>query len=210
MAQVERARRVVPAAESVLVAISGIDGAGKGFFMRRLERALTSSGWRVAALHADRWLHLPERRFAPPGSSDPGGHFYDHAFRFDEMFDQLVLPLRRRRSIRLRAASTEETSRRYSCQTYEFADVDIILLEGIFLLKRTLRMRYDVALWIDCTFATALERALARGQERLPEPETRQAYETIYFPAQRRHFALDRPRAAATLIVPNDPRLAQR
>jgi hypothetical protein len=32
-------------------------------------------------------------------------------------------------------------------------------------------------------------------------------YETVYFPAQRLHFELDRPRESADLIVTNDPRL---
>ena len=61
--------------------------------------------------------------------------------------------------------------------------------------------------WLDCTFATALERALRRGQEGLPPDETIRAYETIYFPAQRIHFARDEPRAGADLVVPNDHRL---
>jgi hypothetical protein len=33
------------------------------------------------------------------------------------------------------------------------------------------------------------------------------SYETIYFPAQRIHFARDEPRAGADLVVPNDHRL---
>jgi hypothetical protein len=44
----------------------------------------------------------------------------------------------------------------------------------------------------------------ARG---LDPPATIDADETIYFPAQRVHFALDEPPAAADLIVPNDFRL---
>ncbi len=50
----------------------------------------------------------------------------------------------------------------------------------------------------------ALERAIARGQERLPANETIRAYETIYFPAQQIHFASDNPRAAADFIIKND------
>lgn len=54
---------------------------------------------------------------------------------------------------------------------------------------------------------TALERAIARGQEGLPANETIRAYETIYFPAQQSHFASDNPRATADFIIKNDPRL---
>ena len=55
-----------------------------------------------------------------------------------------------------------------------------------------------------------MERAYARGQEGLPAEATIEAYRTIYFPAQEIHFAKDQPRAATTLIVHNDPRLAVR
>jgi hypothetical protein len=51
--------------------------------------------------------------------------------------------------------------------------------------KREYRDRFDVRIWIDCSFATALERALARGQEGLPPAETIEAYQWIYIPAQR-------------------------
>lgn len=49
----------------------------------------------------------------------------------------------------------------------------------------------NVAPWLDCTFETALERALRRGQEGLRLGETIRAYPAIYCPAQRIHFARD-------------------
>jgi len=85
--------------------------------------------------------------------------------------------------------------------------VDVLLLEGIYLLRPDFRPRYDLAIWIDCTFETAIERAIARGQEGLPPGETVRAFRTIYLPAQEIHFARDDPRAAADLVVVNDPRL---
>ncbi|MGH7629919.1 MAG: hypothetical protein ACREOF_11180 [Gemmatimonadales bacterium] len=83
----------------------------------------------------------------------------------------------------------------------------MVLLEGIFLFKRGLRAHYDLAVWLDCSLETALERALARGQEGLPPDETIRVYETIYFPAQQVHFERDDPRGSADLVLPNDPRL---
>jgi uridine kinase len=124
------------------------------------------------------------------------------------MFDLLVLPLRQNRSHRVKALLADATNgSAYRECVYDFTDVAIILLEGIFLLKQAFRSNYDLALWIDCTFETALERALGRGQEGLSPEDTRRDYETIYFAAQRLHLARDRPRETADLIVPNDPRL---
>ena len=123
------------------------------------------------------------------------------------MFQQLVLPLKQNRRHRVVVDFAEETGTEYRKQAYEFEGVDIIVLEGIYLLKRAHRAHFDLTFWVDCTFEAALERALQRGQEGLPAAETVRAYETIYFPAQRIHFAKDNPRAAADLILKNDPRL---
>src|SRR5206468_11946319 len=69
----------------------------------------------------------------------------------------------------------------------------------IFLLKHAFQLYYDFSCWIDCSFDTALERAIARGQEGLSPEDTTHAYRTIYFPAQEIHFQRDDPRAAATV-----------
>lgn len=198
-------RTTVPAARSVLVAITGIDGCGKGYLAAQLGRALEEAGPRVAIVNIDGWLNLPRTRFSP---KHPAAHFYRHAIRFDELFEQLVLPLRERRSLRVVADVAEETATTYRRHVYEFSDVDVILLEGIYLLKRAFAERYDLSIWIDCSFETALERAIARSQEGLSADHTVHAYRSIDFPAQEIHFACDNPAAAATMRVNNDPRLA--
>jgi uridine kinase len=153
------------------------------------------------------WLNLPSVRF---NDSNPAGHFYEHAIRFEELFTQLVLPLRDSRSIRLEADFAEETATEYRRRGYEFTYLDVVVLEGIYLLKRAYVEYYDLSVWIDCSCPTALERAVARAQEGMPPDETMHAYRTIYFPAQRLHFRRDNPKTNATIIVGNDPRLLTR
>jgi uridine kinase len=201
IAQILETRRSIPAQQSALVAITGIDGCGKGYVTARLFEQLTREGVHAAIIHVDGWLNLPEVRF---DSSNPAEHFYLRAFRFDEMFSQLVLPLRERRTLRLEADYTEETATRYRKHSYEFEELDVILLEGAYLLKRPFQAYYDLSIWIECSFETALKRAIARTQEGLTEEATVEAYRNIYFPAQEIHFRRDDPRSAATLIVNNE------
>ncbi len=52
-------------------------------------------------------------------------------------------------------------------QTYNFQNVDVIVLEEIFLLRRELRHNYDLSFWIECSFVTDLKTALNRNQEDL-------------------------------------------
>lgn len=203
--EILKARRIVPSQRTVLAAITGIDGCGKGYIAGRVTAALEASSLRVANLNIDGWLNLPHVRFS---ASNPVEHFYLNAIRFDELFDQLVFPLRDRRSLSLEADYAEETATQYHRHLYEFGDIDVIVLEGIYLLKRAYQTCYDLSCWIDCSFATALQRAIERAQEGLSPEETVKAYHTIYFPAQEIHFQRDNPRAAATLIVNNDSNLA--
>ncbi len=202
--RISEARALAPPQRSVLVAVSGIDGCGKGFVTAQMVEALRGRGVRAVGIKIDGWLNLPDRRF---DNSRPAKHFYLHALRLDEMFAQLVLPLRDRRSHRIEANYVEETATEYRRHIYEFQDVDVIVLEGIYLLKRAYRAYYDLSVWVECGFETALERAIARAQEGLPPQETVRAYRTIYFPAQEIHFERDNPKDAATMILVNDPRL---
>lgn len=78
------------------------------------------------------------------------------------------------------------------------------MLEGIYLFKREYQEYFDVRIWIDCSFETALARAIARAQEGLPSEETVSAHRTIYFPAQEIHFERDALRASAHVVLRND------
>ena len=206
IATILETRRQVPAQRSVLVAISGIDGCGKGYVTAMIGDALKAWELNAVAINGDGWLNLPNRRF---NHQKPAEHFYANAFRFQEMFTQLILPLRDRRSIAIEVDFVEEIASDYRKHVYEFKDVDVILLEAIYLLQPAFIYYYDLSFWIDCSFETALERALARGQEGLSPEATTDAYFTIYFPAQEIHFQRDNPRSLATAIVNNDSRLVR-
>jgi uridine kinase len=196
-------REGVPRERAVLVAVSGIDGSGKGYVTGRIVEALGKRGLVAVALNLDAWLALPPVRFS---AERPAEHFYRHAVRFDEMFERLVLPLKESRAVRVEADVADETAHAFRRHTFEYHDVDVVVLEGIFLLKPAFRARYDLAFWVECGFDTALVRALRRAQEGLSYDETIHTYRTIYFPAQLIHFALDDPRSLADAIIANDIR----
>lgn len=194
-------REEIPRDRALLVAISGIDAAGKGYCAAKIARSLGERRLNVALIGVDGWLNLPQVRF---DEENPAKHFYENAFRFEEMFETLVLPLRQNREIDLRMDYTEETATSYREHRYQFREIDVILLEGIFLLKQSLRRHFDLTCWVECSFETALARAIKRCQEGLPPRETVRAFTTIYFPAQRIHFRRDAPRSSADLILPNE------
>src|SRR5262245_18546582 len=84
-------REQVPACRSLLVGLSGIDGSGKGYLARQLLIALRGRASSVISLSADDLSAEPDKRFDP---NRPAEHFYEHGFRFEEMFRDLILPLK--------------------------------------------------------------------------------------------------------------------
>jgi uridine kinase len=199
--QILERRASAPNTRSLLVGISGIDGSGKGYLAEQLEAHLALHAVASATLNVDGWLNLPEKRF---DRNAPAQNFYENAIRFDELFERLVIPLRDRRSVHLVADFVEETASHYRKHAYDFRDVSVVLVEGIFLFKPRYRHHFDLTIWIDCSFPTALARAIDRAQEGLSPASTIAAYETIYFPAQRIHLAQDKPRENADLIFENN------
>jgi uridine kinase len=196
-------RANIPDTRSVLVGVSGIDGCGKGYLAAQFQAHLALHGVIPAILNVDGWLNLPQKRF---DRSAPAVNFYNNAIRLDQFFSQLVLPLRDRRSIHLVADFVEEAASDYRKHAYDYHDVSVVLVEGIFLFKPQYRKYFDLAIWIDCSFPTALARAIDRAQEGLSPANTIAAYDTIYFPAQKIHLAHDKPRENADLIFENDCR----
>lgn len=191
----------MPAKQCLLAGISGIDASGKGFVTARLADQIRRRGFNVANINIDGWLDLPEVRF---DARNPAENFYENAIRFSEMFDKLIFPLKENGSVNLTADFAEETADRFRKHEYVYRNIDLILVEGIFLFKNELVNHFDLKIWIDCSFETALTRAVARAQEGLSEAETVRAYREIYFPAQKIHFAKDRPQEAADLVWHND------
>ncbi|MDT9294464.1 MAG: uridine kinase [Arthrospira platensis PCC 7345] len=198
-------RKLLSPQQPVLVAISGIDASGKGYITAQIVQILSQGNLRVASINIDGWLNLPHQRFS---QTNPAAHFYQYAIRFDQLFSQLVFPLRQLRSVSLEVNYTQETATEYQKHRYKFDNIDIIILEGIFLLKQEFQSYYDLSFWIECSWETALERAIRRSQEGLSQQETVKAYQAIYFPAQKIHWERDKPRQAVTARINNDFRLA--
>ena len=68
--------------ESVLAAVSGIDGSGKGYVTARLVAELQKLGVHAVGVNVDGWLNLPSKRFK---TARPAEHFLPscHSLRGD-------------------------------------------------------------------------------------------------------------------------------
>lgn len=184
----------------LLAGISGIDGSGKSFVTQQLAAKLTASGLCIANVALDPWRTAPAERF---DARNPGETFYGNAYRFDALFDALITPLQRIGAVDIDAELRRSDGSKYQ-ERIQFSGVNVILLEGLFLFKQSIRERFDLRIWIQCSFETALKRALARNQEGKSPEALLADYQTFYVPAQKIHLRIDSPDDDAHLVFLND------
>jgi uridine kinase len=183
------------------VAISGIDGSGKGFVADLLQNELEKQNLKVANINIDPWQNPIVLRLK---KENPVENFYREVFRWDDFFTQLITPMKKSGSIYLEAMLIRTDADEYYPHVYNFIDVNILLIEGIFLLKKALLNYYDSKIWIDCSFETGLQRAMARNVENLSKEQLIHDYNTYYYPAQQYHFQQDNPQKSSDIIYCND------
>ena len=183
------------------VGISGIDASGKGYITGFLQKELEKRNYKVANINVDPWQNPIPIRLQ---KEDPAENFYKNVFRWDNFFSQLIVPLRTNRHIYLQTMLIRTDGDFYYSFIYDFNDIDILLIEGIFLFKQELLNYYDWKIWIDCSFETGIYRAIERNSEKLSREQLIHDYNTYYYPAQIYHFQRDDPKDVSNIIYCND------
>lgn len=183
------------------VVISGIDASGKGYITKLLQQNLESNAYKVANINIDPWQNpIPVRL----RNENPAENIYENIFRWNDFFEQLIFPLQKNKGIYLETMGIRSDADIYEPLAYDFRDLDILLIDGILLLKKKYLSYYDYKIWIDCSFETGLKRALERNVERLDVERLMHDYHTFYYAAQRLHLLKDEPLATVDLIFMND------
>ena len=81
----------------------------------------------------------------------------------------------------------------------------MLLVDGVFLLRRELRTAWDVRIFVSVEPAETLRRALMRDVGLLgSHTEVERAYRERYLPGQRLYLAEHSPLEAADAVVFND------
>ncbi|HLG41479.1 MAG TPA: hypothetical protein VI461_17495 [Chitinophagaceae bacterium] len=183
------------------VAISGIDASGKSHITKLIQAGLEARGFNVANINIDPWQNpLPVRL----QKEDAAENFYNNVFRWKDFFDQLIIPLQRDKQIHLETKLIRTDADEFYPFIYRYDNLDILLIEGIFLFQQKYLEYYDYKIWIDCSFETGLQRAINRNTEKLDKQTLIHDYHTFYYPAQRLHFRLDDPKKLADMVFDNN------
>jgi dTMP kinase len=144
----------------VLLALEGIDGAGKSSLQRTLARSLRRKGWsvRVRREPADARLGAAAQR---RGVSDPFASAILFTLDRAQARPRIESDLARGRIVLLDRSF-------YSTLAYQGSALDPAARAAIGRLQRSVALRPDRVLWLDLPVDAALARLPGRGRARAP------------------------------------------
>ncbi len=189
----------LPSSATRLVAIDGVDGAGKTHFAGELSAALTADGVPVIRASVD-GFHQPAQMRYRQGRSSPEGFFHDsHDY---PQLDRLLLdPLSRGGSGRFVRRAYDVSAEQPVPLVTEVAPVGAVLVfDGIFTHRDELCRRWDYSIFLHVPFTVSIPRGAQRGYG---DPDPAAPSNSRYVDGQRLYLTTCDPAARATVVIDN-------
>ena len=192
----------VPAArgtDCVLVAVDGVDGAGKTVFADELAGLLRAAGRPVVRIGVDGFHHVRAVRHRR-GRDSPEGFWLD-SYDYPALRERVLDPLGPGGTRRYRRAAHDLATDRPVDPPPELAPPGaVVVLDGLFLHRDELAGVWDLSVFLRVPF----EVSVARMAERDGTPAD-PAHPGVarYVRGQRLYFAACRPWRRADLVVDN-------
>jgi len=178
-----------------IVAISGIEGGGKRAITEKVAQALRLEGISVAIVHTDDWEACESIRFNVMNSPE---EYYLNAYRLDEMVEQLILPLKLFGSVKTTVHLENVLNPRRV--DYDFENIDIILIEGVYLLQSAYIELYDYCIWVESDFDAAFARLDSQIDIEQSQETLVNLFEGLIKPAAQYHIYTDNPQGYAKSV----------
>jgi uridine kinase len=185
--------------EVTVVAIDGVDGAGKTHFADELANVLHAKQQLVVRASVDSFHNRREVRYRL-GKDSPEGFFQD-SYNYDLLCSSLLDPLNRKGSklVRLKAFD-HVTDLEVQCEQQEVLPSTILLFDGIFLHRPELTKYWHYSIFLNVPFSISIPRGAQRG-DGSPDPEAES--NNRYVAGQRIYLERCNPIANASIILNN-------
>lgn len=196
--------RIRPRAGRTMVAIDGVDGAGKTTFAGDLAAELTDSGLTVIRISLDNFLNPAEVRHAQ-GRTSPEGFIAD-TYDYERFIDDVLEPLSSEGCGRFRDRSYDYATETPLSPPWQVApDAAVVVVDGLFLHRDRLRNArgrkiWDLSVWLDVPFEESVRRLAERdgSPSEVDDPRIRR-----YVEGQRLYIERYRPAERADLVIDN-------
>ncbi|MCX7364500.1 MAG: uridine kinase [Alphaproteobacteria bacterium] len=186
----------LPYDRTMLVAIDGVDGAGKTMLADALAGFVTARGRPVIRASID-GFHNPRDHRYRRGRDSPEGYFLD-SYDYAGLKAALLDPLRPGGSGRYRTALFDHVvDRPVVSPEHQVAPRSVLILDGVFLHRPELRACWDFSLFLDVGFEVSQARKVARDPSYAGSPQAM----SRYIPGQQLYLTSCEPARRATVVV---------
>ncbi|MCZ8517874.1 MULTISPECIES: adenylyl-sulfate kinase [Paenibacillus] len=193
----------------LLVCVSGIDASGKSTLAQRLQESLTERGMPVLPLSGDDFFFRRHVRYRNP---DPAAGYYLDSCDYGTLFGELLVPLSRGELVRKTVTHVDWESDAYRETEYSVPEPSVIVVEGVFLLRRDLPDVFDYRIWLSLSFRAGVKRACSRERDLAyygSVQAIRDRYLKRLYRGQLLHLQQDRPwERCQAVLAPSTPDLA--
>jgi uridine kinase len=189
---------------SLMVALDGVDAAGKTTLADSLGGELERRGQRVIRASID-GFHNPSAIRHARGNFSPEGYFFD-SFNYAALKESLLVPLGKGGNGKYRVnVFNFRSDAAAEAETLQAPGDFILLFDGVFLFRPELRGYWDVKIFVEVSFEESLRRALRRDRPLFRDiREIEERYTRRYIPGQKLYLDQGHPEAMADLVVHNE------
>lgn len=187
--------------KNLIVGISGIDASGKSSFAKKLQLFLQSQKYSNYLIHGDDFLFNRATRNA---NKNQQIGYYEETFNYEKMFTELIQPLKQQATLQTIVEFFDWVNDKSYDMTIKIETPGIILVEGVFLYKKSDLNHFDYRIWLDISFKEALSRALKRQRDADYYPNLqaiKERYLQRFYLGQALHYQLDEPLKSSDLII---------
>jgi len=185
-----------------IVAIDGIDAAGKSSLSDELALLLGERGAEVVQVSIDGFHNPAGVRYARAGV-DPALSYYEDSFDYAAFRTGVLDPIRRHEPRMITPRVFDHVSdSAVPAKAVEVGDAAIVLVDGIFLGRPELAGSWDLWVYLHVEQAVARERGVERDRD-LYGDETLDRYMTRYEPGQALYLKAVDPMTHADVVVDN-------
>jgi uridine kinase len=188
-----------------LVAVDGVDGAGKSVFADELAAALARRGPPVIRASVDCFHNPRDVRYRQGRSSAEG--FFRDSYDYQRLTALLLLPLGRGGDGHFRRAIYDIDTERPVDVAEEQAEARLVLvLDGIFLHRPELRHHWDYSVFLRVGFDVSVPRSARRPGGGSPDPDA--PSNRRYVEGQLSYLRECEPMVHASIVIDNEDLLA--
>lgn len=183
----------------ILIAVDGVDGAGKTYFAGELSQHFRMKGVEVIQASVDGFHNPREIRYRR-GRTSPEGFFYD-SYNYAALQDELLSPfMKGNSSVKTSVFDHRTDSLTLAAPCPVSTAKTLLVVDGIFLHRPELRKSWTVSLFLEVSFRISYARMAERDASN-PDPNAQE--NNRYLKGQELYLSSCEPQKHATFVIDN-------